>query len=143
MVLVGFGARLSAIDLKVHRLPNQLVAWFTATQIVTLIALGLDDINDLKLPLLIAIGTSAIYLILFMLSRGSLGMGDVKFAFPLGLTLGWYASELWLVAIFGTFLSAGLIALLGIITKQMNRQSKLALWPYMFLSTLLTCVVGM
>lgn len=143
MVFIGFGTRLSVIDLKVHRLPNQLVAWFTATQIATLIALSLDDINDLKLPVLVAIGTSAIYLILFVLSRGSLGMGDVKFAFPLGLTVGWYAPELWLIAIFGTFLSAGVVALVGIIAKRMNRESKLALGPYMFLSTLLTCVVGM
>jgi leader peptidase (prepilin peptidase)/N-methyltransferase len=143
VVFIGFGTRLSAIDIKVHRLPNQLVAWFTATQIATLIALSLDDINDLKLPVLVAVGTSAIYSILFILSRGSLGMGDVKFAFPLGLTVGWYAPELWLMAIFGTFLSAGVVALVGIITKRMNRQSKLALGPYMFLSTLLTCVVGM
>ena len=143
VVFIGFGTRLSVIDLKVHRLPNQLVAWFTATQIATLIALSLDDINDLKLPVLVAVGTSAIYLILFALSRGSLGMGDVKFAFPLGLTVGWYAPELWLIAIFGTFLSAGVVALVGIIAKRMNRQSKLALGPYMFLSTLLTCVVGM
>jgi leader peptidase (prepilin peptidase)/N-methyltransferase len=143
VVFIGFGTRLSAIDIKVHRLPNQLVAWFTATQIATLIALSLDDINDLKLPVLVAIGTSAIYLILFVLSRGSLGMGDVKFAFPLGLIVGWYAPELWLIAIFGTFLSAGVVALVGIIAKRMNRESKLALGPYMFLSTLLTCVVGM
>jgi len=143
VVFIGFGTRLSAIDIKVHRLPNQLVAWFTATQIATLIALSLDDINDLKLPVLVAVGTSAIYLILFVLSRGSLGMGDVKFAFPLGLIVGWYAPELWLIAIFGTFLSAGVVALVGIIAKRMNRESKLALGPYMFLSTLLTCVVGM
>ena len=143
VVFIGFGTRLSVIDLKVHRLPNQLVAWFTATQIATLIALSLDDINYLKLPVLVAVGTSAIYLILFALSRGSLGMGDVKFAFPLGLTVGWYAPDLWLMAIFGTFLSAGVVALVGIIAKRMNRQSKLALGPYMFLSTLLTCVAGM
>jgi leader peptidase (prepilin peptidase)/N-methyltransferase len=70
-------------------------------------------------------------------------MGDVKFAFPLGLTVGWYAPDLWLMAIFGTFLSAGVVALVGIITKRMNRHSKFALGPYMFLSTLLTCVAGM
>ena len=143
MVFIGFGTRLSAIDLKVHRLPNQLVAWFTATQIATLIVLSLNDPNDLMMPFLVAVGTTAIYLILFVLSRGSLGMGDVKFAFPLGLTVGWYAPDLWLVGILGTFLSAGVVALVGIITKRMNRQSKLALGPYMFLSTLLTCVTGL
>jgi leader peptidase (prepilin peptidase)/N-methyltransferase len=136
LVLVGFGARLSAIDLKVHRLPNQLVAWFTAIQLATLIALSLDDFNELKTPLLVAVGTTAIYLILFMLSRGALGMGDVKFAFPLGLTVGWYAPELWLMAIFSSFLCAGVVALIGIAAKRITRNSPIAFGPFMFLGSL-------
>jgi len=136
LVLVGFGARLSAIDLKVHRLPNQLVAWFTAIQLATLIALSLDDFNELKTPLLVAVGTTAIYLILFILSRGALGMGDVKFAFPLGLTVGWYAPEFWLMAIFSSFSCAGVVALIGIAAKLITRNSPIAFGPYMFLGSL-------
>jgi leader peptidase (prepilin peptidase)/N-methyltransferase len=136
LVLVGFGARLSAIDLKEHRLPNQLVAWFTAIQLAALIALSLEGINELKTPLLVAIGTTAIYLILFILSRGALGMGDVKFAFPLGLTVGWYAPELWLMAIFSSFLCAGVVALIGIAAKRITRNSPIAFGPYMFLGSL-------
>ena len=139
MVLVGFGAQLSAIDLKEHRLPNQLVAWFTAIQLATLIALSLDDFNELKTPLLVAIVTTAIYLILFILSRGALGMGDVKFAFPLGLCVGWYSANHWLVAIFVSFLLAGLVAVIGLATKRMTRKSRLAFGPYMFLGTLIVC----
>ena len=140
LVLVGFGARLSAIDLKEHRLPNQLVAWFTAIQLATLIALSLDGINELKMPLLVAAGTTAIYLILFILSRGALGMGDVKFAFPLGLCVGWYSANQWLLAIFVSFLIAGLVAVIGLVTKRMTRKSRLAFGPYMFLGTFLVCV---
>ena len=136
LVLVGFGARLSAIDLKVHRLPNQLVAWFTAIQLATLIALSLDGVNELKVALLVAVGTTAIYLILFILSRGALGMGDVKFAFPLGLTVGWYAPEFWLMAIFSSFLCAGVVALIGIAAKRITRNSPIAFGPYMFLGSL-------
>jgi leader peptidase (prepilin peptidase)/N-methyltransferase len=136
LVLVGFGARLSAIDLKEHRLPNQLVAWFTAIQLAALIALSLEGINKLKTPLLVAIGTTAIYLILFILSRGALGMGDVKFAFPLGLTVGWYVPEMWLIAIFSSFLCAGVVALIGIAAKRITRNSPIAFGPYMFLGSL-------
>jgi leader peptidase (prepilin peptidase)/N-methyltransferase len=136
LVLVGFGARLSAIDLKEHRLPNQLVAWFTAIQLATLIALSLDGVNELKMPLLVAVGTTAIYLILFILSRGALGMGDVKFAFPLGLTVGWYAPEFWLMAIFNSFSCAGAVALIGIAAKRITRNSPIAFGPYMFLGSL-------
>jgi leader peptidase (prepilin peptidase)/N-methyltransferase len=145
MPLCVFGAWLSWIDLKVHRLPNPLVIWFTATQLMTLIVASHIETSSKHLQDALVIGglNTLVYLILFALSRGSLGMGDVKFAFPLGLTVGWYAPELWLIAIFGAFLSAGVVALVGIVAKLMNRQSKLALGPYMFLSTLLTCVVGM
>ena len=136
LVLVGFGARLSAIDFKEHRLPNQLVALFAAIQLATLIGLSLGDVNELKTPLLVAIGTTAIYLILFILSRGALGMGDVKFAFPLGLTVGWYAPDLWLIAIFSSFLCAGVVALIGIAAKRITRNSPIAFGPYMFLGSL-------
>jgi leader peptidase (prepilin peptidase)/N-methyltransferase len=136
LVLVGFGARLSAIDLKENRLPNQLVAWFTAIQLATLIALSLDGVNELKVALLVAVGTTAIYLILFILSRGALGMGDVKFAFPLGLTVGWYDPEFWLMAIFSSFLCAGVVALIGIAAKLITRNSPIAFGPYMFLGSL-------
>jgi len=101
-----------------------------------LIALSLDDFNELKTPLLVAIETTAIYIILFMLSRGSLGMGDVKFAFPLGFTVGWYAPELWLMAIFSSFLCAGVVALIGIAAKRITRNSPIAFGPYMFLGSL-------
>jgi len=38
--LAYFGARLSIVDFKSHRLPNQLVGWFTATQILIVAAIS-------------------------------------------------------------------------------------------------------
>ena len=145
VTLVLFGSWLSKVDLKTHRLPNPIVGWFTFTQLLVLLisSQGLTSPKRLADVLIIAGLNTLVYVILFAISRGSLGMGDVKFAFPLGLCVGWYAPELWLAAIFGTFVTAGLIASLGMITKRMNRNSKLALGPYMFVSTLIICVLGM
>jgi len=135
LVFAGFGIRLSAIDLKVHRLPNYLVAWFTVTQVVILIGLNLGDLELLRISILTAAGTTAIYLILFILSRGAFGMGDVKFAFPLGLTVGWFAPVLWLIAIFTSFLLAGIVAVIGLVAKRIERTSHIAFGPYMFLGS--------
>ena len=135
LVFAGFGIRLSAVDLKVHRLPNYLVAWFTVTQVVILIGLNLGDLELLMISILTAAGTTAIYLILFILSRGALGMGDVKFAFPLGLTVGWFAPDLWLIAIFTSFLLAGIVAVIGLVAKRIERTSHIAFGPYMFLGS--------
>lgn len=139
--LAYFGIRLSIIDFKSHRLPNRLVAWFTATQILIM---GItswitSDLGRLTTALGIAGVTTIVYLMLYLVSRGSLGMGDVKFAFPLGLSVGWYSANQWLLAIFVSFLLAGLVAVIGLVTKRMTGKSRLAFGPYMFLGTLTIC----
>ena len=91
-----------------------------------------------------ALGTAVItmfaYLLLYLASRGSLGMGDVKFAFPLGLCVGWYSANQWLLAIFVSFLIAGVVAVIGLVAKRMTRKSRLAFGPYIFFGTFLVCV---
>ena len=139
--LAYFGARLSIIDFKSHRLPNQLVGWFAATEI--LIFGGTSWITSDPSHLMTALGTAAvttiIYSMLYLVSRGSLGMGDVKFAFPLGLVVGWYSADYWLLAIFVSILLAGLVAVIGLLTKRMTRKSRLAFGPYMFIGTIIVC----
>jgi leader peptidase (prepilin peptidase)/N-methyltransferase len=139
--LAYFGAQLSIIDFKSHRLPNRLVGWFTASQILFIGAIGwiTPDLARLTTALGIAAATMFVYLLLYLVSGGSLGMGDVKFAFPLGLCVGWYSADYWLVAIFISFLLAGLVAVIGLVTKRMTRKSRLAFGPYMFLGTLIVC----
>ena len=140
--LVFFGIQLSIIDFKSHRLPNQLVGWFVAVEILIMGITGwmASDFARLPTALGIAATTMISYVLLYLVSRGSLGMGDVKFAFPLGLCVGWYSADQWLVAIFVSFLIAGLVAVIGLVTKRMTRKSRLAFGPYMFLGTFLVCV---
>ena len=140
--LAYFGARLSIIDFKSHRLPNKLVGWFTATEILIMAVISwmASDFDRLLPALGVAAATMISYVLLYLVSRGSFGMGDVKFAFPLGLCVGWYSANQWLVAIFVSFLIAGLVAVIGLVTKRMTRKSRLAFGPYMFFGTFLVCV---
>ena len=140
--LAYFGARLSIVDFKSHRLPNRLVGWFVAVEILIMAVISwmASDFDRFGTALGIAGVTTIVYLLLYLVSRGSLGMGDVKFAFPLGLCVGWYSANQWLVAIFVSFLIAGLVAVIGLVTKRMTRKSRLAFGPYMFLGTFLVCV---
>ena len=140
--LAYFGIPLSIIDFKTHRLPNHLVGWFTAIEILIMGVTSwfTSDWTRLAAALGTAVITMFAYLLLYLASRGSLGMGDVKFAFPLGLCVGWYSTDQWLVAIFVSFLIAGVVAVIGLVTKLMTRKSRLAFGPYMFLGTFLVCV---
>jgi leader peptidase (prepilin peptidase) / N-methyltransferase len=141
ILLAYFGIRLSIIDFKSHRLPNQLVGWFAVIEVFLLGFLSwfADDLARLMTALVVGVASTTAYLLLYFLSRGALGMGDVKFAFPLGLCVGWYSANHWLVAIFVSFLLAGLVAVIGLATKRMTRKSRLAFGPYMFLGTLIVC----
>jgi leader peptidase (prepilin peptidase)/N-methyltransferase len=141
ILLAYFGIRLSIIDFKAHRLPNQLVGWFAVIEVFLLGFLSwfADDLARLMTALVVGVASTTAYLLLYFLSRAALGMGDVKFAFPLGLCVGWYSANHWLVAIFVSFLLAGLVAVIGLATKRMTRKSRLAFGPYMFLGTLIVC----
>jgi leader peptidase (prepilin peptidase)/N-methyltransferase len=103
----------------------------------------LGDPKPLVKALLVASASAATYAFLYALSRGGLGMGDVKFAFPLGLCVGWFAANSWLVSIFIAFLCAGLVAVIGIVTGTLSRKSRLAFGPYMFFGTLIVCGYGL
>ena len=140
--LAYFGIRLSIIDFKTHRLPNHLVGWFTAIEILIIGVTSwfTSDWTRLAAALGTAVITMFAYLLLYLASRGSLGMGDVKFAFPLGLCVGWYSANQWLLAIFVSFLIAGVVAVIGLVAKRMTRKSRLAFGPYMFFGTFLVCV---
>ena len=137
-----FGIRLSVIDFKTHRLPNRMVGWFAFTELaeMSVLSLGGSHLGQLANAIAIAVATTTTYLLLYFLSRGSLGMGDVKFAFPLGLSLGWFAADYWLMSILGTFLIAGLVSVFGLATRRLDKNSKLALGPFMFVGTVLTLV---
>jgi leader peptidase (prepilin peptidase)/N-methyltransferase len=105
------------------------------------LAITYSQLNRLSLALLTALATTLAYLFLYAASRGSLGMGDVKFAFPLGLVIGWYSPKQWLMAMFLTFALAGVVALIGIAIRRTTWKSQLALGPYMFLATVIVCAI--
>lgn len=144
LILLFFGLWLSIIDIRSHRLPNQVVAAMTLISffVQALLALSQSQLDRLIAALTTALATTLVYLLLYLCSRGSMGMGDVKFAFPLGLAIGWYALEQWLPAIFLTFLLAGLVALIGVALKRTSWKSQLALGPYMYAASGFVCLIS-
>ena len=74
-----------------------------------------------------------IFLLLAVLSKGSLGGGDVKLIAALGLWLG--AEKLISVVIIGTIIG-GLVALLMILTKKKDHSSYFAYGPYFALTAI-------
>jgi len=144
LVFLIVGGQLSLIDLRSHRLPNRLIvictAGILALQITYCLATG--TISALTQSGLTVGKIFTAYVLLYILSRGQLGMGDVKFAIPVGLIIGWFQPNAWLISLLLTFLLAGLIGLIGLISRKLDRKSHIPFGPLMYIGSLLTLLLG-
>ena len=137
---VGLGLRLAVIDLRSHRLPNRDVAVMSAVVSVAVMVSG--GFPLLTTSVQIGLQTVGVYAVVYLVSRGQFGMGDVKFGFPLGLAVGCYAPSQWLAAVLGAFAAAALISLILVAVGRLRLSSRLAFGPYMVLATVAVCIAA-
>ena len=80
-----------------------------------------------------------VFLICALLTKGGIGMGDVKLFGVLGMVLGW-------TGVFDLiFLSVLLVALYGIVLllrRQLNRKSQVPIGPFAFAGMILMMLLG-
>jgi leader peptidase (prepilin peptidase)/N-methyltransferase len=70
-------------------------------------------------------------------------MGDVKFAIPVGLIVGWFNADAWLISLLITFLLAGVVGLIGMVWRKLARTSHIPLGPFMFAGSVITVLIGL
>ena len=87
-----------------------------------------------------AIIGGGIFLLFAIISKGSLGGGDVKLIFGLGMWLGY--EKLLNVVLIGT-ICGGVVALIMILLKKKNRKSYFAYGPYFTLSAIYFLLEGL
>ena len=134
-----FGLSSIVIDLQVHRLPNKLTIRLTLLVLMSEITTSslLRDWSQWQ-PMLEALGwILVIYLVIFSLSRNSLGFGDVKFAIPCAVTIGWYAPGQWTNFLWVSFGCASLVAIALWLTGKASRSSPIAFGPFMYFGVLI------
>ena len=92
------------------------------------------------LPVIAGIGAAGFFLFLVFLTAGrGMGGGDVKFAFLLGLILGW--PEI-LLAVFLAFLTGAIVGVMLILRKKKNLKETIPFGPFLALGTLITLFWG-
>ena len=124
---------LSAIDLQTFRLPNSLVL---AATISTLIFIVLNSVfigswNEFKTAIIAAFSSSFFFWIVRLLSRGGMGLGDVKLAFPIGLLLGYLGWEHAVLGLFVAFLLGAIVGIALIVFRGASRKTPLPFGPFM------------
>ncbi|MDH3299720.1 MAG: A24 family peptidase [Acidimicrobiia bacterium] len=136
LVAIGLAAMtavcgwLAVIDLDEHRLPNRIVGPLALAVTVAVVAGGLWTADPARSGRSLLFGLAAAAFLLIGNLIGGLGMGDVKYAFPLAATLGWFGSEPVLAWAFVTAVVGGLAGFAAIVSGQ-GRRYRIPYGPFM------------
>ncbi|GAA1179279.1 prepilin peptidase [Nesterenkonia xinjiangensis] len=144
MVFAVCAIALSFIDLTEHRLPNRILyPWAAVTAgMLLVVSVLLGDIPGL----LRGIGAGLLWGVLFLIARlahpPSIGMGDVKLAVVLGLYTGFLGWATVAAAVLLSFLLAGAVALVLLLTRQADRRTRLPFGPFLILGTAIAMIAA-
>jgi leader peptidase (prepilin peptidase) / N-methyltransferase len=118
---------VAAVDLATRRIPNELVG---ALVVLALVPRALGDRAVIVESIVAGLAVFAVALLLGYMSRGGLGMGDVKLAAALGFVLGKVVLP---ALVLGT--AAGAVAGLAVIARRgrAGRHATIAYGPYLAL----------
>lgn len=127
---------LAAADLRTRLVPNALLYPALLGSLLTAAAFGSDAAGASIVGA--AVGFVAFYLFA-LVSRGALGMGDVKLAAYVGSLLGVGAL---VVALAAGMLAASALALALLVLRRASRKDTLPLAPFLVLPALLILAAG-
>ena len=109
LVFAAASTVLTLVDLAEKRLPNAVV--FPTLGAIAVLLVPATWALGTWWPLLWAVvgaaAMFAVYFLLALISPSSMGMGDVKLALVVGLLLGWFGLNAWLIGLLGAFVVGG------------------------------------
>lgn len=141
------GTVLFRVDLREHRLPNRWTGLLWLGAVVCLLTSSLiapDEsvvANRWQLTLLGSAGYLFVMVVLHLLTRGGIGMGDVKLAAGLGLYTGFLGIESFIVGIMLAFVIGGLQAVYLVVFRGAARSTRIAFGPAMLIGCAVTMLL--
>lgn len=125
---------ISAIDLDKHIIPNELIFILLGFGVVNL----LINLHMAKLLILGFILTFIFGTVLYFITKGSIGGGDIKLLSALGLLVGYY--NIYII-VFLSFSIAALVGIGKIISKKASAKSPIAFGPFIALGFLVVSFI--
>lgn len=129
ILLAVLGVQLARIDVSLHLLPNPLVLCLLSGGLICLLVTVFGGSQWLDVFRAVAGGAIlfVIYLILALISPAGMGMGDVKFAAPIGLYLGYLG---WSQVLYGGLLGFILNGIVTVLVMRNNRSERTSEVPH-------------
>lgn len=122
----------SIIDFKWQIIPNRLILLGILAGVMVVIPAGLISLVSAAKGFLAG---GLLMLVMFFLSLGRLGGGDIKLTAVIGLFVGWRQV---LLVVFFSYLVGGLTSLFLLLTKRKKFSDPLPMGPFISLATVIT-----
>ncbi|MFA1541289.1 prepilin peptidase [Actinomadura monticuli] len=138
LYLAAAGALLGFIDVQVKRLPDRftLPSYGIAAALLAAAAPFTGDGPRRFEHALIGMAVLfALYFVQAFLVPSGIGMGDVKLSGVLGLYLGWFGQDAWVLGLLATYLLGGLAAV-GLMIVRRTRKGEFPFGPCMLAGAL-------
>lgn len=132
--IIFFLTLITFTDFEQYVIFNKMLVPFAVLGILAAVHLNLPLIDRI----LAAIIGGGIFLAMAFISGGGIGGGDIKLVFVLGI---WLGSKILLDVVLAASIFGGIVALLLILTKKIDRKSYFAYGPYFTLSTIIILVL--
>lgn len=144
LVLAVLTMPLSLIDIAQHRLPNALTfTGILAGMITSLVSsLSTGSVAPFIYSLVFAFFSGLCFLTLNLLSRGGMGMGDVKLATMLGALIAPFGGSTLLAGFIFAFFLGAVIGVLLLVFKKATRKTLIPFGPYLVLGSWIALAVG-
>ena len=143
LVFAAASTVLTLVDLAEKRLPNAVI--FPTLAAVAVLLVPATWASGVWIALLwAAIGSAAmfaVYFVLALISPSSMGMGDVKLALVIGLLLGGFGLNAWLIGLLAAFVVGGVIALIALALRRVTLRGSIPFGPSMLAGALIAVLV--
>lgn len=143
LVLAAVLFPAAAIDFRIQKIPNQLLAAALLMRVLIYaaeFAISVPEaVNTLKDGLLGAVLIGGFFLLLLLVFKNSIGMGDIKLFAVMGLYQGMWGA---LNAVFFSLLFSFFLSIVLLITRKKSRKDTISFGPSILLGTIIAMALA-
>ncbi|MFI0351620.1 prepilin peptidase [Actinomadura sp. 9N407] len=137
------GTALGFVDVALKRLPDPLTlsSYPIGVALLGAAAPFVEDGGGRFVAALVGLAALwALFAVQWFCFPNALGFGDVKLSGVLGLYLGWFGTDAWVLGVFSMFLLGGLYSIGLLVLRRAGRKETIPFGPFMLLGALVGVV---
>lgn len=143
LILAAFLLPIAAIDLKVQKIPNKFLLVAVVVRVILLILEFLESSSNawltLKSAVVAAIVLFVFFVLILLVFKNSIGMGDVKLFAVIGLYQGIWGS---INSIFFSLVASFFLSIMLLIFRKKTRKDTISFGPCAFIGTVIAIVLS-